>query len=121
MEKVQDLALSLLSSDNYSNYISLLLKMEQSKMEVNRMWDLAIEVSKTLKSLNAGFKHPHFKKCSHSARKTLIQSMIKQKLQRSMKTLRIRVMGPKTWNSLSEYFKDLASLPKFTKFVKTWH
>ena len=72
MEKVQDLALSLLSSDNYSNYISLLLKVEQSKMEVNRMWDLAIEVSKTLKSLNAGFKHTHFKKCSHSARKTLI-------------------------------------------------
>ena len=72
IEKVQDRALYLLSSDNYSNYISLLLKLEQSKMEVNRMWDLAIEASKILKSLNAGFKRTHFKKCSHSARKKMI-------------------------------------------------
>ena len=38
-------------------------------MEVSRMWNLAIEVFKTLKSLNPDFKHTYFNKCSQSAGK----------------------------------------------------
>ena len=56
-------------SDNFSNYISLLLKVEQPTMEVSHMWNLTNQVLKTLKSLNPDFKHTYFNKCLHSARK----------------------------------------------------
>ena len=32
----------------------------------------------------------------------------------------LRILGPKTWNSLPEDVKDLTSLPKFTEIIKTW-
>ena len=32
----------------------------------------------------------------------------------------LRILGPKTWNSLPEDVKDLISLPKFTEIIKTW-
>ena len=69
IDKIQERALGLLYNDSYSDYGSLLLKTERPTMQVSRLRRLAIEVFKTLKSLNPGFMHTHFKKCSHSARR----------------------------------------------------
>ena len=52
IEKIQQRVLRLLYNDSYSSYSSLLLKAERPTMEVSRLWRLAIEVFKTLKSLN---------------------------------------------------------------------
>ena len=54
------------SNDSYN---SLLLKMERPTTEVSRLWRLAIEVFKTLESLNPDFMHTYFKKGSYSARR----------------------------------------------------
>ena len=64
IDKIQERALGLLYNDSYSDYGSLLLKTERPTMEVSRLRRLAIEVFKTLKSLN------------------------------------LRTLGPKIWNSL---------------------
>ena len=53
IEKVQERALGFSFSDSFSNYISLQLKVKQHTMEVSRMWNLAIEVLKTLKILKS--------------------------------------------------------------------
>ena len=33
----------------------------------------------------------------------------------------LKKLGPKIWNSLPEDVKDLASLPKFKEFIRTWY
>ena len=69
IDKIPEHALGLLYNESYSDYCSLLLKTERPTMEVSRLRRLAIEVFKTLKSLNPDFMHTHFKKGSHSARR----------------------------------------------------
>ena len=64
-------ALRLLCNDNYSSYNSLLLKAEWPAMEVSWLRGLAIEVFKTLKSLNLDFMRSYLKKGSHSERKKM--------------------------------------------------
>ena len=54
--------LRLLYNDSYSSKKSLLLKAERPTMKMSRLRRLAIEVFKTLKSLNPDFKHKYFKK-----------------------------------------------------------
>ena len=61
--------MTLLHNYNYSSYSSLLLKVERPTMEVSCLRRLAIEVFKTLKSLNSDFMCTYFKKASHAARR----------------------------------------------------
>ena len=99
---------------------SLLLKAERLAMEVSYLWRLAIDVFKTLKSLNLDFMHTYFKKGSDSARRENDLDV------NGAKTLKfgeksLRILERKTWNSLSDDVKDLTSLSKFTEFIKTWY
>ena len=89
-------------------------------MEVRRLRRLAIEVFKTLKSLNPGFINTYFKKGSHSARRKNDLVINREKTTMFVEKSR-RTLGPKIWNSLPEDVKDLTSLPKFTEFIKTWY
>ena len=67
LEKIHERTLRLLHNDSYSSYKRLLLKAEWSIMEMSRLRRLAIEVFKTLKSLNPHFMQIYFTKGSHSA------------------------------------------------------
>ena len=120
IEKVQKLALSLLYNNSVFSYNSLQLKAERSTMEVSRLRRLAIEVFKNLKSLNPNFMHTYFKKASHSARRKngLVVNRAKTT---TFNEKSLRILGPKTWNSLLKDVKDLTSLQKFTEFIKTWY
>ena len=88
-------------------------------MEMTRLQRSAIEVFKTLKSLNPDFMHIHFKRSSRSVgRKNYLVINRAKTITFGEKSLRI--LGPKTWNSLAEDVKDLTSHPKFTEIIKTW-
>ena len=88
-------------------------------MEMTRLQRSAIEVFKTLKSLNPDFMHIHFKRSSRSVgRKNYLVVNRAKTITFGEKSLRI--LGPKTWNSLAEDVKDLTSNPKFTEIIKTW-
>ena len=87
-------------------------------MDLNFLRKLAIEVFKTLKSLNPDFMHTYFQKCSHSARRKN-ELLIGQNPTFGEKSL--RTLGPKPWISLREDVKDLTSLLKFSDFIKTWY
>ena len=89
-------------------------------MEVSRLWRLAIEVFKTLKSLNPDFMHIYFKKGSHSARRKNDLAVNRAKTT-TFREKSLRTLGPKIWNSLPEDVKDLIALQKFTEFIKTWY
>ena len=88
-------------------------------MEMTRLQRSAIEVFKTLKSLNPDFMHIHFKRSSRSVgRKNYLVVNRAKTITFGEKSLRI--LGSKTWNSLAEDVKDLTSHPKFTEIIKTW-
>ena len=89
-------------------------------MKLSRWWSLAIEVFKTLKSLNPKFMHTYFKKSSHPARET--NDLV---LNRAKTTTfgenSLRTFGPKITNSPPEDVKELTSLQKFAEFIKIWY
>ena len=120
IEKIQERPLRLLHNDSYSSCSSLLLKAERPTMEVSRLRRLAIEVFKTLESLNPDFMHTYFKKGSHSARRK-IYVVVNRAKTTTFGEKSLRALGPKIWNSLPGDVKDLTSLPKFTEFIKTWY
>ena len=86
-------------------------------MEVSRLRRLAIEVFKTLKSLNPDFVPTYFKKSSHSASRK--DDFVVNRVKTA--TFGEKSLGPKIWNSLLKDVKDLTSLQKFTEFIKTWY
>ena len=120
VEKVQERDLRLLYNDSFSSYNSLLIKEERPTMEVSRLRRLAIEVFKTLKSLNPDFVPTYFKKSSHSASRK-DDFVVNRAKTATFGEKSLRTVGPKIWNSLLKDVKDLTSLQKFTEFIKTWY
>ena len=86
-------------------------------MEVNCLRRLAIEVFKTLKSLDLDFMHTYFKKDSHSARRKN-DLVINRAKNTAFGEKSIRTLGPEIWDSLPEDVKDLTFLQKFTEFLR---
>ena len=105
IEKIQERALMLLYNDNYSSHNSLLLKAERPTMEVSRLRRLAIEVFKTLKSLNPDFMRTYFKKGSQSAKKKN-DLVVNRAKTTTFGEKSLRTSEPKIWNSLPEDLKD---------------
>ena len=103
-------------NDSYSNYSRFLLKAEQPTMEVIRLRRLAMEVFKTLKSLNPGFMHTYFKKDSRFAKRKneLVVNSNRAKTG-TFDGKSLRTLGAKIWNSLPEDVKDLTAVQKFTE------
>ena len=93
IEKIRKRTLRLLYNYSYSSYNSLLLKAERPTMEVSRLWRLAIEVFKTLKSLNPEFMHSYFKKGSHPARRKNGLVVNRAKTKR-INEKSLRILGP---------------------------
>ena len=60
---------------------------------------LAIEVLKTLKSLNPDFIHIYFEKGSHSARRKN-DLVVNRAKTTTFCEKRLKIIGPKIWNSL---------------------
>ena len=93
-------------------------------MEVSRLWRLAIDVFKTLKSLNPDFMYTYLK---IGNRAYILQYSPRRKndlvVNRAKTTTfgekSLRTLGPKIWNSLPKEVKDLTSLQKFTGFIET--
>ena len=85
-------------------------------MEVNSMQKLAIDVFKTLKSLNPDFMHTYFKVRTLQRKK--IDLVVYRAKTVTLGEKSLRSFRPKIWNSLPEDVKDFASLPKFTSFIK---
>ena len=120
IEEVQERDLRLLYNDSFSSYNSLLIKEERPTMEVSCLRRLAIEVFKTLKSLNPDFVPTYFKKSSHSASRK-DDLVVNRAKTATFGEKSLRTVGPNIWNSLLKEVKDLTSLQKFTEFIKTWY
>ena len=120
IEKVQERNLRLLYNGSFSSYNSVLLEVERPTMEVSRLRRLAIEVFKTLKSLNPDCMHIYFKNGSHSARRKN-NLVINRGKTTTFDEKSLRTQGPKIWNSLLKDVKDLTSLQKFREVIKIWY
>ena len=118
IEKIQECEQRFLYDDSYSNYNSLPLKKEWSTMEVSCLSRLAIEIFKTLKSLNLDFMCTYFKKVSHSARRKN-DLVVNRAKTTTLGEKGLRKLGPSIWYSLPEDVTDLTYLPKFMEFIKT--
>ena len=117
IEKISERALTLLHNYNYSSYSSLILKVERPTMEVSCLRRLAIEVFKTLKSLNSDFMCAYFKKASHAARRKN-NLVVNRAKTTTFDEKSLRNWDLKIWNSLPEDVKESTSIPKFTEFIK---
>ena len=108
IERIQERALKVLYNDNYSSYSSLLLKAEQPNIEVSRLRRLAIEVFKTLKSLNPDFMYTYFTKGSQSGRR-IIDIVVNRAKTTTFGEKSLKTLGPKLWNPLPEDVKNFSS------------
>ena len=119
IEKVQDRCLRLLFDDYSSSYENLLNKSGQPSMELKRLRILALEVFKTLKSLNPEFMKEIFHPSpylTHKKNNLQVQSRRTVKFGNNS----LRVLGAHIWNSLPENVKSISVLNKFKEFIKTW-
>ena len=120
IEKIQERALRLLYNDNFSTYNELLQKASKPTMEVNRMRKLAVEIFKTLNSLNPNYMKLHFKKGSYSTRRKN-NLVVNRARTTTFGEKSLQILGPKIWNSLPENAKEQTSIKEFNKFIKTWY
>ena len=119
IEKVQDRCLRLLFDDYSSSYENLLKKSGKPSMEVRRLRILALEIFKTLKSLNPEFMKEIFHPSpylTHKKNNILVQSRNTAKFGNNS----LRVLGAHIWNSLPENIKSTTIFHKFKEFIQTW-
>ena len=117
IERIREISLRLLYNDYESDYNSLLHKADVSKMEIKRLWTLAIEVSKTLNDLNPSYTKEIFVKsnqhCQHSNYPTNFNTHMHSSVTYGKKIL--SYLAPKIWNSLPDYFQLHRSFDSFKK------
>ena len=119
IEQIQKHCLKLLLDDNVSDYKDLLHKSHRSTMVVKRLRVLAIEIFKTLNSLNPSYMKDIFSPKNVSK---IHPNNIAVKSHQTAKygDKSLTCLGPKIWNSLPEYIKAENCYKKFKEFIDTW-
>ena len=119
IERIQERATRLLYNDYTSNYDDLLHKAKNITMEVKRLRVLAIEVFKTLNNLNPPYMKEFFEKNGDTSNYPLNLKQQSHKFVTYGENS-LRVLAPKIWNYLPDYFKLERSFSSFKKLIKTW-
>ena len=116
IEQIQKRALKFLGHTSENS-----LKSLSSPMEVKRLRTLAIEIYKTLNSLNPEYMKDLF--CvSNNWTSERFKFNIESKTFRQIKYGRnsLRVLAPILWNSLPNDAKSLPTLEDFKEFIQKW-
>ena len=102
MEKIQKRGLRMVLDDCESDYETLLHKAKMQTLHVGRIKTLAIEIYKTLHSLNPSYIREIFKENSTGRRQ--LRSKYNLTVQRyntaTFGRNSLRILGPKIWNNL---------------------
>ena len=121
VESLQKRALRFLYDKYDSSYGSILKLAGKSRMNVNKLRSLCIEISKMLNNTNPSFMNETFE-----LRKTNRAAQNQYKLnlevpiinQVNFGTKSIRYLGPKIGNSLPFHIKSSESLTSFKRIIK---
>ena len=110
--------------DDYeSDYETLLQKAKMQTLHVGRIETLAIEIYKTLHSLNPSYIREIFKEKSTGRRQ------LRSKYNLSVKRYNtvtfgingLRILGPKIWNHLPRKFTTAEDLKTLKILLKQWN
>ena len=122
-ESLQIRALRFLYNDYSISYEDLLEKAGKVKMSVNRLRNLCVEIYETNK-LNPEFMNNTFKVKEN---KRLVREQYKLNLENlewnqvTFGAKRLKIYGPKVWNSLSFHINESQNLTQFKSLIKNWN
>ena len=119
IERIQERAYRLLHNDYTSSYDDLIHNLNDITMEVKRLRILATEVFKTLNNLNPPYMNEIFQKNGAKSNYPLDLKMQSHRFVTYGENS-VRVLAPKVWNALPEYFKVHRSFESFKRLIKTW-
>ena len=118
-EAIQKRALRFLYDDYESSYEHLLTLANKPTIEVRKLRFLAIEIFKTINSLNPSFMKEIFTlNTIRDASRNLL--MVKAQSTKQYGTDTLRSLGPKIWNSLLPEIRSSENLNIFKSLIKTW-
>ena len=123
MEKIQKSALRIVLDDYESDYETLLQKAKMQTLHVGRIKTLAIEIYKTLHSLNQSYIRETFKE--NSTGRHQLRGKYNLTVQRyntvTFGRNSLRFLGPKIWNHLPREFTTAEDLKTLKIFLKQWN
>ena len=123
MEKIRKRALRMVLDDYESDYETLLQKAKMQTLHLGRIKTLAIEIYKTLHSLNPSYISEIFKENSTGGRQ--LHSRYNLTVQRyntvTFGRNSLRILGPKIWNHLPREFTTAEDLKTLKILLKQWN
>ena len=125
IERIQVRALRILFNDFDSDVECLLERGNNSTFLIKQHKNLAIEIFKTLSSLNPDYMKDIFVKNHHTYN---LRNNSRHENDLELQNFKgftygecsLKVLGPKIWNALPTDFKNASSLFAFKKLIKTW-
>ena len=122
IEKIQDRALRLVLDDHILGYPTLLGKAATDPLKTKRIKMLAMEIYKTIYSINPNYMKEIFKMNKSQNYNFRSDNVLKVGRFNMVKYGRnsLRTLGPQIWNSLPNKYKMAVNLNQLKKFMKLW-
>ena len=121
IEKVQERALRFILNDFASPYDHILSITGKSKMEINRLRSLCIEIYKTLNRINPEYMSTIFKQTLNRTSPRFSYNIeVNKPKQVRFGERSLRSLGPKIWNNLPKQLKSSENLEIFKLNLKSW-
>ena len=123
MEKIQKRALRMVVDDYESDFETLLQNAKMQTLHVGRIKALAIEICKTLHSLNPSYISEIFKENSTGRRHLRGKYNLTVQRYNTVKFGRniLRIVGPKLWNHLPREVTTAEDLKTLKILLKQWN
>ena len=125
IERIQVRALRILYNDYVSDAKELFVRGDKTTFFIKQHKNLAIEIFKTLNSLNPEYMKDIFEKNQNTYNLRDNSRHENDLKNQNFKAFTygecsLRVLGPSIWNALPTNFKNSNSLFTFKKLIKTW-
>ena len=117
IENIHKCCLRIVHNDYDSDYETLLKVSGTSTMQIKRIRQLAIEISKRVNNLNLDFRKNIFTS-KQNARVHPHDLLVRSHKTATYDEKSLKILGTKIWNALPTEIKREASLSKFKEYVK---
>ena len=119
IENIHKRCLRMIHNDYDSDYETLLKVSGTSTMQIKRIRQLAIEISKRVNNLNLDFRKNIFTS-KQNARVHPHDLLVRSHKTATYGEKSLKILGTKIWNALPTEIKREASLSKFKEYVNLW-
>ena len=119
IEKIQLRCLRIIYNDYSCDYQTLPKLNQKPSMEIKRLRNLALEISKAINDLNPSFMKSIFS-AKLNARIRPNDILVKIRKPATFGDKIFATLGPKIWNALPQNIKAENSYVKFKEYIATW-